>query len=202
MKVNKKNKNIILIGLILILGFSGVCFFYLSAREIKGSADDYFIFENDQGIFVENKKAGLKIKAPKDWEVEKIEFLEGSVVLYSKDIEGRRQSENEMVEPPLTKGCGIETAVVYKKMNFDEIKQEIQDSHFGLGVISEEFEVIETNNKQALKNTFNTQVLGNAIAVYFTNKNTLYSFCVYWAPNEKQRCVQEFNKFLTQIIIE
>ena len=56
-------KKKIIIALVLILIALGG-FFYWQNREIKGSPDDYVIKETAEGIFVENKKAGLKVKSP------------------------------------------------------------------------------------------------------------------------------------------
>lgn len=188
----KKQKLIILAIIILVLVGGGL--FYWQNREIKGSPEDYVIKETSAGVFVENKKAGLTIKVLEGWEVKKIELLEGSVVFYTSDIEGKKQ--DEIVTPPLEKGCGIEIAVVYKKMDFEEIIKEIKDIHTGLGIKSEEFEIITINGQQALRNTFDSLLLGPGIATYFTQKNKLYSFCLYWALDEKEKCVQEFDIFL------
>jgi len=191
----KKQKLIILAIIILVLVGGGL--FYWQNREIKGSPEDYVIKETSAGVFVENKKAGLTVKVPEGWEVQKIKFSEGSIVFYTPDVEERWL--NELI--PLESGCGIETAVVYKKMNFEEIIKEIKDIHTGLGIKSEEFEEITINNRQALKNTFDSVVIGSGINVCFSNKNKLYSFGVCWVPSEKEKCVQEFDKFLETVSI-
>ena len=175
-------------------------FFWWQGREIKGSPEDYVIKETEQGKIIENKRAGLRFEVPAEWEAQKIEFLEGSVVINTKDIEGVWR--NEMVNPPLTKGCGIEIGVVYRKMDFDEIKKEVKDIHFGLGIKSEEFEQITINNQDALKNTFDSISLGPGIVIYIPNKNKLYGFSVNWAPEEKEKCIQEFNQFLETVLID
>ena len=186
----KKKKLVILAIIILVLG--GGLFYFWQNREIKGSPEDYVIIETEEGKFVENKKAGLKIKVPEGWKVQKINFSEGSVVFYTPDVDERWL--NELM--PLESGCGIDTAVVYKKMNFDEIKKEIKDIHAGIGIKSEEFKITTIDGQQALKNTFDSLLVGPGIATYFTQKNKLYSFCLYWGLNEEEKCVQEFDKFL------
>jgi len=191
----KKKKLVILAIIILVLG--GGLFYFWQNREIKGSPEDYVIIETEEGKFVENKKAGLTVKVPEGWEVEKIKFSEGSIVFYTPDVDERWL--NELI--PLEKGCGIEMAVVYKKMNFEEIEREIKRIHAGLGIRSEELEEITINNRQALKNTFDSIVLGPGITTYFTQKNKLYSFGFCWGPDEKEKCVQEFDKFLGTVSI-
>ncbi len=195
-----KNKRIffVLFILFLLLFIGGV--FLWQKREIKGSPEDYVIKETEEGKIVENNRAGLTVKVPEGWIEKRIEFLEGSVVFDTPDIEGRW--EDEMVKPPLEKGCTIEAAVVYKKMNFDEIKEEIKEIHAGLGIKSEKFEMVTINNRQVLKNTFDSKFLGPGMAVYFINKNKLYNFVVYWAFEDKERCIQDFNKFLETVSIK
>ena len=193
----KKRKLIILAIIILILG--GGLFYWWQNREIKGSPEDYVIVETGAGVFVENKKAGLTVRVPDGWEVKKIDLLEGSVVFYASDIEG--VWKNEMVNPPLTKGCEIEIGVVYKKMSFEEIKKEIEEIHSIL-VKSDTFELTTINNRPALKNTFDSSVFGPGVSVYFPDKNKMYGFDVSWGPEEKEECIQEFEKFLETVSID
>jgi len=191
-------KIVIPIVIVLILVAGGV--FWWQGREIKGSPADYVIKETPEGKIVENKKAGLTVKVPEGWEIKRVEFGEGSVVSYFPNTEGEQR--NEMVSPPLKKGCIIETSVVYKKMNFEEIKKEVKAIHWGLRIKSEEFEEITVNNQKALKNTSDSEVLGPAMVVYIPIRNKLYDFDLYWVPNEKERCVQEFDKFLETVSIK
>jgi len=195
--MSKKRKLIILAIIILVLG--GGLFYWGQNREIKGSPEDYVIVETGAGVFVENKKAGLTVRVPDGWEVKKIDLLEGSVVFYTSDIEG--VWKNEMITPPLTKGCGIEIAVVYKKMDFEEIKKEIEEMHSIL-VKSDTFELTTINNRPVLKNTFDSSVFGSSVSVYFRNKNKFYSFGVSWGPDEKEECIEEFDGFLETVSID
>lgn len=188
------NRKKLMLGLAIILAV-GVGVFYYMNREIKGSPDDYVI----QGDIIENKRAGLKIQAPQGWDIEKIELLEGSVVMKSQDIEG--EMRNNTISPPLTKGCGLTTAVVYKKVNFDGVRGEIENIHWDVKEL-DEFEEIEINNRKALKNTFHLYGLGPGIAVYFTENRKVYSFGVYWGPDEKQRCIKEFEEMMDRVEID
>lgn len=194
----KVKKIVFLIAIVLLLVAGGL--FWWQEREIKGSSKDYVIRETDEGKIVENKRAGLTVKVPEGWVGEKVNLLEGSVIFDTPEIEGR--IEDDIVKPPLKKGCGIESTVVYKKFNFDELKNEIKEMHAGLGIEAEEFEIITINNREALKNTFESKFIGPGTAIYFLNKNKLYSFGVYWAPDEKEKCVQAFSQFLETISIE
>jgi len=187
----------VILFLILVAGGG---FFWWQRRGIKGSPTDYVIKETAEGKIVENKRAGLTVKVPEGWIEKKIELFEGSVIFDTPEIEGRM--EDNMVKPPLKRGCGMESAVVYKKFDLDELKGEIKEIHAGLGIKSEEFEIITINGRQALKNTFDSKFIGPGMAIYFFNKNKLYSFAVYWAPDEKEKCIQGFNKFLETVSIK
>ena len=191
----KKRKLIILPIILLVLIFGGI--FYWQNREIKGSPEDYVIKEIGSKVFVENKRAGLTVQVPDGWEVKKINLLEGSVVFYTSDIEEKWL--NELT--PLQKGCGIEMAVVYKKMDFEDIKKEIEEVHSIL-VKPDKFELTTINNRQALKNTFDSIISGQGFAVYFSQKNKLYSFCLYWEPDKEEKCVEEFDEFLKTVSID
>jgi len=195
--MSKKRKLIILTIIILVLG--GGLFYWWQNREIKGSPEDYVLKETGAGVFVENKKAGLTVRVPEGWEVKKINLLEGSMVFYTQNVEG--VWKNEMVNPPLIKGCGIGEGVTYKKMNFEEIKKEIEEIHSIL-VKSDTFELTTINNRPALKNTFDSSVFGPGISVYFPDKNKVYNFGVSWGPEEKEECIQEFEEFLETVSID
>ncbi len=194
------NKKIIFIfGVILILCAAGG-FFWWQNREIKGSPADYVVKGTAEGKIVENKKAGLVVKVPDDWEEKKTEVSEGSMVFYSPDTEG--EIRNEILSPPLKGGCIIETSVVYKKMNFEELKEEVKAMHWGLDIKSEIFEEIIINSHSALKDTFDSELIGPAIVIYIPIENKLYDFDLYWASDDKEICIQEFNKFLETISID
>jgi hypothetical protein len=192
------NKKVIFV-IVLILAVGG--FFWWQGREIKGSPEDYVIIETEEGTFVENKKAGLVVKAPEGWEAEKIEFLkEGSVVVQTSNIEGEKR--DGIVVPPLIRGCGIEITMTYKALSFEEIKKEAKEIHWMLVPIFEEFEEIVINNKKALKNTWESKTKGPMIAIYIPTDNKVYTFTLAWAPDEKERCIQEFESFLETISID
>jgi len=197
-----KKKILIPIFVILVLAVAvGGFFWWWQGREIKGSPQDYVIKETEEGTIVKNKRAGLTVKVPEEWTAEKIElFKEGSVVIQTSDIEG--EEAKGVVVPPLTRGCGIEITITYKALNFEEIKKEAKEIHWMLVPISEEFEEVIINNKKALKNTWESKANGPMIAIYIPAGNKVYTFTLAWVPNDKDRCIQEFDEFLETISIE
>lgn len=195
------NKKIVIFIIVLILFFiAGGVFWWWQGREIKGSPEDYIIKETPEGKIVENKRAGLKVKAPEWWEEQKIEMEEGAVNFYSPETE-IEWKEGKIVLP-IKQGCMIQSTVVYKKMNFEQIEKEARYTHYMLGRISEEFEKITVNNYQALKNIFDTQQTGPALGIYVPKRDKGYAFYLYWGSDDKEKCIQEFNKFLETISIK
>ena len=140
------------------------------------------------------------MKAPKGWEVKKLKSNEGSMLFYTPDIKGKNQ--NGLVIPPLTEGCGIEASIIYKKMDFNEIKETIQKIHLGLHMVSDNFKEVVINKRNALKNIFKSKVLGSAMSIYIPKKNMVYDFDLYWSPNNRENCEREFNKFLSTVSIK
>jgi len=196
-----KKKILIPVFVVLFLAVAaGGFFWWWQGREIKGSPEDYIIKETSEGTIVENKRAGLTVKVPEGWDTKKSEIREGSILIDTIDIEGKKW--NEIVAPPLIKGCGTEISVVYKKMNFEEIKEKVKVLHWGLRIKSEEFEIVTINGWQSLKNNFESETLGSVMSIYIPIKNKLYDFDLYWGPDEKERCFQEFNKFLETVSIK
>ena len=196
-KIGKK-KIIVSVIIVLILAAGGF-FWWWQGRKIKGGPDDYVIKETTEGKIIENKRAGLIVKAPEGWEVKKTELAEGSIVIQTLNIEG--ETINGITIPPLTKGCGIEIAITYKVLNFEEIKKEVREVHRMLVPTSEEFEEVIINNRMALKNIWESKTRGSMIAIYIPT-NKVYTFTIAWAPDEKEKCSQEFDKFLETISIK
>jgi len=193
------NKKIIFSLIVILVLAGGGFFWWWQGREIKGSPEDYVIKETAEGKFVENKRAGLTVKVPEGWEAKKVEFLEeGSIVIQSSDIEGEDRG-NGIVGPPLKRGCGIETVVTYKKLSLEEIKKDVEEVHWMLVSTFSVFEEIVVNTKKALKNTWESKSKGPMIAIYIPIDNKVYTFTLVWAYEEKEKCIQDFNKFLETV---
>jgi len=196
-----KNKKIVfLIIIILLLIIAGGVFWWWQKREIKGSPEDYVIKETAEGRIVENRKAGLTVKVPEGWETKKMEAEEGLMVFYSPDIKGELQ--NDKIIPPLENGCIIHANVAYEVMDFTSLKLQAKYNLALLDVESEEFEEVMISNYQALKTTADTKKIGPAIGVDIPHKDKTYSFLLIFTPNDKDSCIQEFDKFLETISIK
>ena len=189
------------IVILIVVVVAGGFFWWRQGREIKGSPEDYVIMETAEGIFVENKKAGLSVKVPEGWEGKKIKDIEGgSFIIQTSNIDGKKI--NDVVIPPLTHGCGIEIGINYKKLSFEEIEQSAREVYLRLGTIDQRFERTIVDNREALKNIVDTRYAGPMIGIYVPLSDKVYSFTLIWGSNEKEKCIQEFDKFLETISIK
>jgi hypothetical protein len=190
---------VLVVGILALLLLSGGVFLFLN-REIKGKPSDYVIKDTVQGKIIENKRAGFSAQVPDQWEAKRIEVEEGSAVLTTPIIEG--VMNNNIVSPPLNKGCGIEFSVVYEKFSLKEIEEKVRSIHWGLEIKSEKFEEVLINGQLALKNDVNNGVMGSMISIYIPKGKKLYDFDLYWGFDDKEECIQEFNKFLETVVID
>ncbi len=197
----KRKKIIIFLIIISLLIIAGGVFWWWQTREIKGSPEDYMIKETTEGKIVENKKAGLKVEVPEGWEVEKIEFEEGAIDFSPPDLEASWK-EGKLVLP-LKKGCRIQASVAYEKLNFVDIKIKANYSYALMGMKSVSFEETTVKKYPALKSIFDTQEEGSGVGVSISipMDNKVYGFSAVWGPDDKDKCIQEFDKFLETISI-
>jgi len=198
----KRKKIIIFLIIISLLIIAGGVFWWWQGREIKGSPEDYVIKETAEGKIVENKKAGLKVKVPEGWETKRIEMEEGAVAFYSSDMESDWK-EGKIVLP-LRNGCRIQVGIGYEHVDFTDLKIELRYSYALMGMKSVSFEETTVKKYPALKSIFDIQERGSGVGVSISipMDNKVYGFSVVWGPDEKETCVQEFNKFLETISIE
>jgi len=197
-KINKKI--IFSLIIIILLPIAGGVFCWQN-REIKGSPEDYVVKETPEGKIVENKKAGLTVKVPEGWIEEKIEIEESSMIFYSPDAEGYRPNKKT---PPLKTGCVIEIGIMYKKINFEEIKTEIEESHKEFATTIDEIEMVSINNSPALKNTYETPFLGDEtnIDIYIPYGKKVYGITLAAAHPNIEECYKKFDKFLETVSVK
>lgn len=198
-----KKKILIPVFVVLFLAVAGAGFFWWwQGREIKGSPKDYVIKETEEGKIVENKRAGLTVKAPEGWEVKRIEMEEGAITFNSPDLEANWK-EGKIVLP-LKKGCRIQAGIGYEKANFTDIKVELRYSYALMGMKSVDFEETTVNKYYALKSSFDTQKEGSGVgmSISIPVNNKVYGFSAVWGSEDKEKCVQVFDKFLETISLK
>jgi len=96
----------------------------------------------------------------------------------------------------------IELATVYKKMSLTETKAEIEELHNDSSMMLDEYKTVDINNILSLENEFDDRILGHGEAIYIPLKEKVYSFCLYAATQDINRCSQEFDKFLETVSID
>lgn len=191
----------IIIPIIIILFLIAGGIFWWQGKETKESSEDYIIKETEEGVIVENKKAGLTVKTPEGWRAEKMDVEEGVMVFFP--LETEIEMREEKIVLPIKKGCLIRTAILYREGNFEQIKRETRRDHLLIGGVKyDEFEEIMINNFYSIKNTFEFEKFGPGASIYIPIKNKVYGFHLVWGPEDKERCSSEFNKFLETVSIK
>lgn len=141
---------------------------------------------------VENKTQGYSVKVPPKWTIDatKEQF-------YSPKISQQNTPSNIEI------GCKITSSAENKITNIETIKKGLEsDINEWYTVELNTYEIINLNNHQALKNIFQATETGFSIAVYVPTSEKLYSFAIYANPQDKEKCFQEFDKFLATISIK
>jgi len=203
-----ERKLIILIIIVLLLAAGGGVFYCLELQEKRPekvlireavkypTEEEWVIKETPEGKIVENEKAGLKVRVPEGWKVEKFEIgsNEWSVGLSSPDA---KLSENKLY--PIA-GCGVGITVEYSKSDFEYIKGYLGIPEY---LQSNKIEIIKVSEYLASRETLGENPkLGQSVAVQVPVDNKVYVFDTFLIPDEKERCSQEFGKFLEGVVIK
>ena len=209
--MSKKIKIVIpVVIVLLILIIAGGFFWWQWKRESEvGFArfEDFKERVNNEEKTIEHKKSGLSVKIPKDWKMGG-GVGELSIIFLSPDFEPNPKIGP--YSPPIPeKGCSIEMSV---KKEIESSEFDIESSYLKekieecLASINCEDEVIEVSGHKALKHIFSpenqTIISGNYVSVKIPRNEWVYTFEAYLFSQDKERCAQEFNKFLEKISIK
>ena len=197
-----KSKKIVLILFVLLILLSGGIFLWQKKKGTEGSVKDFVIRETAEGVFVENKKAGLSVEAPEGWEVEKVELEPGAINFNSPNMQVVKKDGQIIL--PIEQGCKIQSSVGYEKLNLIDLQIELRYSFALAKMKSTRFEEIVFNDYPAIKTFFGLEEndIGTGMSLSVLSPNKIYGFSVMWANNEKEECIQEFNKFLEKVNIK
>ncbi|MCK4781615.1 hypothetical protein KAS79_01675 [Candidatus Parcubacteria bacterium] len=199
--MSKKTKIIVLIAILLIL--AGGIFLWNERREKQGmgfaNLENYTVKETSEGKLVEIKDIGLSFNIPEGWRIG-IPDYGTQIFFYSPD-------EKEKNRFLINEGCKIDIEVEQRKVDINKIEEEIDS--YTLGYLSANNEIITVDNRQALKSS---EELSESLNLYhvmvFVPYNNLfcedkiYSFGLFSNLKDKERCSQEFDKFLETISIK
>lgn len=164
--------------------------------------EDYVVIETPEGTVVENKKAGLSFKVPEGWKVEKPPGeVRDFIRLYSP---GAREKSVLILESE----CRIVPDVQYITASIKTIENALLRDMWAPYLVSTK--IIEISNREALRYVAESSELSfyrMAILVPIKNvfplkNNKVYSFVLDSALQDKEWCLQEFEKFLETVSIE
>jgi hypothetical protein len=164
---------------------------------VKYEAPKYYVIKDGpDGKIVENKHAGINLKAPQGWNVEKKEIgpNEWIVNFNSPDL-----TTNETGF--LASGCGLSAWVEYDEITSGVIQDSIGNpSRFSQG-ISGTMEVVDISGHQGLKTIYDRPEWGTSVIIQIPVKDKIYSLDTLLLPDEKERCSALIDKFFDDIFI-
>lgn len=162
---------------------------------------DYEINDLAEEIVIENKKAGMVFKTPKDWEVKRA-GLGNYIILYGPGTVGRTE-EIQGIE----KGCEIVVAAMAAKTSIGTIEKQLKDLH-KKWEYQEKYEPVEVSGHKALKNITGIPALDMyGIGVHVPIKklfsqSRLYYLSISSSLKNQESCFQEFDQFLETVFIQ
>lgn len=221
--MKKKFIILVLIVIVLLLIIGGV-FLWPYYKQIKIKKDlerlaDYVVEETSEGKIIESKDGKLKVKVPEGWRFrEELKYLKEGRLVDSNYFVGHIEilspelfeASNEGKETNIYKsktGCLIEIAPLEGEKSLEDLKEdlekEIKENYQYLELESEAtLEIIEIDGRKAFKNMFTSSLLGNCTSIVIPIDDGNHILKVFSSQENKDKCSQEFNKFLETVSIE
>lgn len=162
--------------------------------------------EVDGKIYIENKEVGLIFSVPDGWETEKSDI---GLSMRSSDF----ISVEEAFFIPKS-GCRIDIVVERQKegsdydMQYTNLKQLINDKDMlaSRNTDKEKCEIVDMSGLMGARDDLsidsNVNNLGNRIYVAIPYNNVIYRFETYIFGQDKEKCLQDFDNFLTTVFIK
>lgn len=208
-KAKRQGKKIVFLVLLVILAAFGAGFFYYwnfyetpvekwSDAEYS-PAEDYKVIESEEGIFVENKKAGISFKVPDGWRIE--EYFD-QILLKSPDIEG-----SIVKRGGIEKGCEIAVEVSDTKTSISTLENQLKKLHDKEYFKDESYQIVDIDGHQTLQNQVTLTFLDNRglalhIPVKRTPRSKLYFIRIASKPYEFEFCKEVFEDFVKTVSIQ
>jgi hypothetical protein len=195
-----KNKRIIVSTIfaiiLLILGL-----FWLANNKsapVQGSSEDYRIADGK----VTNSKAGVSYNVPQGWTAEKLDYDQGSIMLYSSETDAKK-TESGGIQLPLENGCLINTGIIYEDYSIEDMKIEALYLGDSMGASTSSFDSLVTGGIPSLKYAFESQKTGKVNVVYIPKDGRIASFALYLPTSGDQtKCLEDFGNFLGTVSIK
>jgi len=200
----------VIIGVVVILGLLLIAegAFWLGHRKENFDkkfepTKNYKIKELSGGKIVENKKAGLSFKVPRDWNVEIFGPEGGEITVEIDSPEVEFYPETRLPQ----KGCGVAVSVEYDFSGYKNLVIRDQIQKIQENSTSEENknkEVITVSSKPAIKRLiFDSPTKGKGFQIEVPlGEDKLYNFYTFFPLSDEEKCQLEFNKFLEGVSIK
>lgn len=205
----------IIIGVVGFLVIAGLAFYFWQYLQQKQEENlGYVQFnsfakqEANGEIYFENKEAGLKFKIPQGWNY--YESHIASIALSSPDFIDFKETDSTKSFIPKT-GCWIGVSV--KNSLSDDADYAITKDRLSHSDLLETinrrdliYSTVLVDGKNLLKKDYlvdnNKDNIMNFLSVELAQKNKLYSFNTTISGDNKEKCSQIFDEFLTSISIK
>jgi len=205
----------IIIGIIGFLVVAGLVFYFWQYYKQKQEENLGYIQFNgfakqevNGEVYFENKEAGLKFKVPQGWNY--YESHIASMALSSPDFVDFKETDSTKSFIPKT-GCWIgvsvknslsddaDYAITKDRLSHSDLLETIntEKDNYSVVIISGE-KMLKTNH---LSDT-NKDNVGNFIYIDMAKKNKFYSIETSIFGDDKEKCSQIFDEFLTSISIK
>ena len=197
--MNKKTKIIVSTIFAIILLVLGLFWFANNkSGAVQGKVSDYKI----AGGKVTNSKAGVSYNVPEGWSAEKLDYDQGSVILYPPETDVKK-TEDGAIELPIREGCLINMGVIYKDYDMEALKLEALYLGNTIGVATSSFESLTIGEVPSLKYIFESQKTGKVNIVYAPKNGKIASFALYLPLNgDQNKCLEDFGNFLGTVSIK
>jgi len=221
------NKKVVIIFTVVLILLAGGFFCWWQEDKIEtffenrkrekmvAPSKDYSVIEEAGGKFILNKKDGLKVKIPTDWEIESgynIEILESDreVTLYSKNFnyyppEGCLiRIQINRLEKTWIEEYGVDS-VMYPFEGAEEVEKMIKTYEEATqeekeGMRERGTEIILVNQRESLQETIMLREnIGKYVTVKIPTENKVY---IFYSTQLFEKCEEEFDKFLETVLIQ
>jgi len=205
-----KNLKTFLIVLCAIVLVSFLIFKIIEYKNEKENELNYLTIEDftktevDGKTILENKDIGLRFTVPQGWETGSSSW--SNISLVSPDFEPLRNDSSAAPLPQ--KGCWID--IIFSLNSTNGISYDFVNDLANLEGYAEnnstdtsKYEKIEINSLNAVKYTHTlTNGEGSNIFVQIPrDPNKVFAFYVYLFGQDKERCLEEFNSFISSVSI-
>jgi len=207
--MNKKCK--IIIAIVFILALIAVGFFYYNKMQEDRmgpvSFESFKKTETDGKVFMENKDIGLKFMVPEGWEVISTDIA--SISMHSLDFVPFQDPSFI----PKT-GCWIDITPKIQiegsdyDLQYTDLKQVINDENYLSyeNTDKKKCEIVESSGTKGVRCNLlideNIENQGNYLYFSIPYNNVVYRFETHIFGQDKERCLQEFDNFLTTVSIK